>query len=47
LKFSSEELDVLTDLVEHYESKQEPMQYPSVIAAIEFRMEQAGLTQKT
>ncbi len=41
-----EELDVLTDLVEHYESKQEPMEYPSAIAAIEFRMEQGGLTQR-
>jgi HTH-type transcriptional regulator/antitoxin HigA len=37
-----EELDVLTDLVEHYESKHVPMGYPSPIAAIEFRMEQAG-----
>ena len=37
------ELDVLVDLVEHYESKQVPMGYPSPIAAIEFRMEQAGL----
>src|SRR3989454_5943126 len=41
-----EELDVLTDLVEHYESKHVPMGYPSPIAAIEFRMEQAGLTPR-
>ena len=38
-----EELDVLVDLVELYESKQVPMGYPNPIAAIEFRMEQAGL----
>ena len=40
------ELDVLVDLVELYESKHEPMGYPSPVAAIEFRMEQAGLTQR-
>ena len=38
-----DELDVLVDLVELYESKQVPMGYPSPIVAIEFRMEQAGL----
>ena len=38
-----EELDVLVDLVEQYESKHVPMGYPSPIAANEFRMEQAGL----
>ncbi len=38
-----EELDILVDLVELYESKQVPMGYPSPVAAIEFRMEQAGL----
>ena len=38
-----EELDLLADLVEAYESKHEPMGYPSPIAAIEFRMDQAGL----
>lgn len=41
-----EELDVLTDLVELYESKQVPMGYPSAVAAIHFRMEQAGLTSR-
>lgn len=41
-----EELDVLTDLVEHYEAKHVPMGYPSAVAAIEFRLEQAGLTQR-
>ena len=38
-----EELDVLVDLVELYESKHVPIDYPSPIAAIEFRMDQAGL----
>lgn len=41
-----EELDVLTDLVEHYEAKQLPLGFPSAKAAIEFRMEQAGLTER-
>ena len=39
-----QELDALTDLVEMYESKNEPMGYPDPVAAIEFRMEQAGLS---
>ncbi len=38
-----DDLDVLVDLVEHYESRHEPMGYPSPLAAIEFRMEQQGL----
>ena len=38
-----DELDVLADLVEHYEEKHVPMGFPSPIAAIEFRLEQAGL----
>lgn len=42
----SDELDVLADLVELYESKNEPMGYPTAIAAIEFRMEQAGLSPR-
>ncbi len=41
-----EELDVLTDLVEHYEAKHVSMGYPSAVAAIEFRLEQAGLTHR-
>src|SRR5438067_13340392 len=41
-----EELDVLTDLVELYEAKHVQMGFPSPVAAIEFRMEQAGLTQR-
>ena len=39
-----DELDVLVDLVELYESKHVPMGYPNPIAAIEFRMDQAGPT---
>ena len=41
-----EELDILVDLVELYESRHEPMGFPSPVAAIEFRMEQAGLTPR-
>ena len=41
-----DELDILTDLVVLYESKQEPMGYPSPIAAIEFRMEQGMLSPR-
>ncbi|QOZ23627.1 transcriptional regulator [Bradyrhizobium sp. CCBAU 51753] len=40
------ELDVLADLVELYESKNVPMGFPSPVAAIEFRMEQAGLSAR-
>ena len=40
------ELDVLVDLVDLYESRHEPMGYPSPVAAIEFRMEQAGLSPR-
>lgn len=41
-----EELDVLVDLIEHYEAKHVPTGYPNPLAAIEFRMEQGGLTQR-
>lgn len=41
-----DELDILADLVEAYENKHEPMGYPSPIAAIEFRMEQANLSPR-
>ena len=41
-----QELDVLVDLVELYESKNESMEYPDPVAAIEFRMEQAGLSPR-
>ena len=37
------ELDMLVDLVDRYERRHEPMGYPDPVAAIEFRMEQAGL----
>jgi len=42
----ADELDVLADLVEHYESKHEPLGYPSPAEAIRFRMDQAGLTPR-
>jgi len=41
-----EELDVLVDLVEYYESKQVPMGYPDPLVAIEFRVQQAGLSPR-
>ena len=41
-----DELDVLVDLVELYESKHEPMGYPSPLAAIEFRKEQGSAVAK-
>lgn len=41
-----DELDVLADLVEFYESKHEPLGFPSPLAAIEFRMEQANLSPR-
>ena len=41
-----DELDVLVDLVELYESKHEPMGYPSPLAALEFRMDQGGMSPR-
>lgn len=41
-----DELDVLADLVEHYEEKHVPMGFPSPVAAIEFRLEQARLAPR-
>jgi HTH-type transcriptional regulator / antitoxin HigA len=41
-----EELDVLTDLVELYEARHVPMGYPTVLEALRFRMEQAGLSPR-
>jgi HTH-type transcriptional regulator/antitoxin HigA len=41
-----DELDVLVDLIEHYESKRLPLGQPSPAAALRFRMEQAGLTPR-
>ena len=41
-----EELDELADLVESYEGTHYPIGLPDPISAIEFRMDQANLTQK-
>ena len=41
-----EELDVLVDLVGVYEDKHVPMGYPDPVAAIEFCMDQQGLSQR-
>ncbi|MCY3857584.1 MAG: transcriptional regulator [Gammaproteobacteria bacterium] len=41
-----DELDVLADLVEHYEDKHYPIGYPSPIGAIEFHMDQANLSPR-
>lgn len=41
----NDELNVLLDLVEIYEKKRYPIEMPDLISAIEFRMDQAGLTQ--
>ena len=40
------ELDVLVDLVEFYEERHHPIGLPSPVAAIEYRMDQQGLTQR-
>ncbi len=40
------ELDVLADLVELYESRHYPIGLPSPIAAIEFHMDQTGMTPR-
>ena len=39
-----DELNILSDLVEAYEHEHYPIGLPSVIAAIEFHMDQHGLT---
>jgi HTH-type transcriptional regulator/antitoxin HigA len=41
-----DELDVLTDLVGLYEDRHVPMGYPTALAALRFRMEQAGLSPR-
>ena len=41
-----DELDVLATLVDAYEREHFPMNLPDPITAIEFRMEQQGLTRK-
>jgi HTH-type transcriptional regulator/antitoxin HigA len=42
----SDELDVLSILVEDYEEKHYPIPPPDPIEAIKFRMEQMGMTRK-
>ena len=39
-----DELGVLLDLVEYYEDKHYPIEFPDPISSIEIRMEQEGLT---
>ena len=39
-------LDVLATLIDAYEAEHDPIDPPDPIAAIEFRMEQQGLTRK-
>jgi len=41
-----DELDVLVTLVDAYEEKHFPMDAPDPVTAIQFRMEQQGLTRK-
>ena len=41
-----DERDILTDLVERYEDIHYPIPSPDPVAAIEFRMDQAGLTRR-
>jgi HTH-type transcriptional regulator/antitoxin HigA len=42
----ADELDLLATLVDAYEAKRYPMDAPDPVVAIEFRMEQLGLTRK-
>ena len=41
-----DERDVLADMVERYEDRHYPIPPPDPVAAIEFRMDQAGLTRR-
>jgi len=41
-----DELDILATLVEAYEDRHFPIESPDPVAAIEFRMDQLGLTRK-
>jgi len=41
-----EELDVLADLIEHYEARHVPMGHPTALGALRFRMEQANLSPR-
>jgi HTH-type transcriptional regulator/antitoxin HigA len=43
---AADELDVLATLVEAYEDRHFPVADPDPLAAIQFRMEQLGLTRK-
>ena len=40
------ELDVLSDLVEQYEDRHYPIDFPGPVAAIEFQMDQMGMTPR-
>lgn len=40
-----DELEILSILIEHYESEKFPIDLPDPISAIQFRMEQLGLKQ--
>ncbi len=42
----SSRLDVLSTLIDAYEAQHEPIDRPDPIEAIQFRMEQQGLTRK-
>jgi HTH-type transcriptional regulator/antitoxin HigA len=42
----ADELEVLSILIENYEEKQYPIEYPDPIEAIKFRMDQLGYKQK-
>lgn len=42
----ADDLDLLALLIEHYEQKNHPIQLPTPIEAIKFRMEQQGLLRK-
>jgi HTH-type transcriptional regulator/antitoxin HigA len=43
---AGDELDMLVTLVDAYEAKHFPMDAPDPVTAIQFRMEQQGLTRK-
>ena len=43
---AGDELEVLGMLIDNYEQKHFPIEYPDPIEAIKFRMEQMGYTQK-
>lgn len=43
---AGDKLDVLVTLIESYEQKHFPIDFPDAIAAIDFRMDQSGLNPK-